>query len=132
MPLWCFALEGGVVDDHGYVGVMVPGLDAVGRYFPFAIAMRTAGDAAAQWRVGGGEWYREMASLALSTLDEDFSLNGLEADIRAVCDGCPDTRALDVRSDIECDWWTLQDDPALPPVRSGLLDSTLFMKLLGQ
>ncbi len=84
MPVWCFVLEGGVVDDHGYAGVMVPGLDAVGRYFPFVIAMPIAPGAAAQWRVSGGEWYREVARLALSTLDDDFSLSRLEARIKAV------------------------------------------------
>jgi type VI secretion system protein ImpM len=132
MPLWCFALEGGVVDEHGYAGVMVPGLDAVGRYFPFVIASRIAPDAAAQWRLGGGEWYREVARLALSTLDDDFSLSGLEARIKSVHDGWAAASRIDVRSDSESDWWTLPDDPAMPPVRSGILDSTLFVKLLGQ
>jgi type VI secretion system protein ImpM len=132
MPLWCFALEGGVIDEHGYAGVMVPGLDAVGRYFPFVIATRIAPDAVAQWRLGGGDWYREIADLALSTLDDDFSLSRLEGEIKAVRDGSAAAERLEVASDIECDWWTLPDDPAMPPVRSGLLDSRLFMKLLGR
>jgi type VI secretion system protein ImpM len=132
MPMWCFALKGGGVDDCGYAGVMVPGLDAVGRYFPFVIAKRIDPDATAQWRVRGGEWYREVARLALSTLNDDFSLSRLEADLKAVCDAGPDARPLDVRSNFESAWWTLPDDPADPPVRGGVLDSSLFMKLLGQ
>ena len=132
MPLWCFVLQGSGVDYYGYAGVMVPGLDAVGRYFPFVIAKRIDPDATAQWRVRGGEWYREVARLALSTLNDDFSLSRLEADIKAVRDGCPGARPLDVRSNIESDWWTLPDDPANPPFRGSVLDSTLFIKLLGQ
>ncbi|MFL9933902.1 type VI secretion system-associated protein TagF [Paraburkholderia sp. RL18-103-BIB-C] len=132
MPLWCFALEGGVVDDYGYAGVMVPSLDAVGRYFPFVIAIRTAPDAAARWRVGGSAWYRQAASLALSTLGDSFTLSRLEADIKAFSEKHEDVWPLGVRSDIGSNWWTLQDDPASPPVRSGTLDSALFTRLLGR
>lgn len=132
MPLWCFVLEGGVIDEHGYAGVMLPGLDAVGRYFPFVMATRIAPDAAAQWRVGGVEWYREVAGLALSTLDDDFSLSRLETQIKAVRDGWSEARRFELRSEIESDWWTLPDDPAMPPVQSDRLDNPLFMKLLGQ
>ena len=132
MPMWCFVLKGGGIDDYGYAGVMVPGLDAVGRYFPFVIAMRADAGVTAQWRVPGGEWYREVARLALSTLNDDFSLSRLEADIKAVRDAGPGARPLDVRSNFESAWWTLLDDPANPPVRGGVLDSSLFMKLLGQ
>jgi type VI secretion system protein ImpM len=114
MPLWCFALEG------------------VGRYFPFVIAIRTAPDAAARWRVGGSAWYRQAASLALSTLGDSFTLSRLEADIKAFSEKHEDVWPLGVRSDIGSNWWTLQDDPASPPVRSGTLDSALFTRLLGR
>src|SRR5260370_20195149 len=60
MPLWCFVLQGSGVDDYGYAGVMVPGLDAVGRYFPFVIAKRIDPDATAQWRGRGGGWGRHV------------------------------------------------------------------------
>ena len=37
-PIWRFALSKGVCDDNTWVGVMMPSVDRVGRYFPLALA----------------------------------------------------------------------------------------------
>ena len=36
-PVWCFALGAGVLGPQRWLGVMMPSVDAVGRYFPLAI-----------------------------------------------------------------------------------------------
>jgi type VI secretion system protein ImpM len=38
MPVWRFALPAGMVSSAGWVGLLVPSVDRVGRYFPLTIA----------------------------------------------------------------------------------------------
>ena len=37
-PLWCFVLGDGVIGDSSWIGVLMPSVDSVGRYFPFTMA----------------------------------------------------------------------------------------------
>ena len=37
-PLWCFALSPSICGNHAWGGVLMPSVDAVGRYFPLTIA----------------------------------------------------------------------------------------------
>ncbi|MEJ8815042.1 type VI secretion system-associated protein TagF [Variovorax ureilyticus] len=37
-PQWCFVLGNDVVDAQGWVGVIVPSVDEMGRHFPFTLA----------------------------------------------------------------------------------------------
>jgi type VI secretion system protein ImpM len=37
-PVWRFALPAGMVSDAGWVGLLVPSVDRVGRYFPLTVA----------------------------------------------------------------------------------------------
>ena len=36
-PLWCFVLSEGVIDGRSWLGVLMPSVDGVGRYFPFTL-----------------------------------------------------------------------------------------------
>ena len=38
-PLWCFELGRGVAGDGLWIGVLMPSVDGVGRYFPFTVAI---------------------------------------------------------------------------------------------
>mgnify|MGYP003576897091 FL=1 len=38
-PVWCFALGAQVVGERGWMGVLMPSVDGVGRYFPFTLAV---------------------------------------------------------------------------------------------
>jgi type VI secretion system protein ImpM len=38
-PLWCFVLGRGVAGDGCWLGVLMPSVDGVGRYFPFTVAV---------------------------------------------------------------------------------------------
>lgn len=77
VPVWCFATRHGVVDEDARTGVLMPGIDAVGRYFPFAIARPVTGDAC----VGGSPWHADATALALSSLKPAFSLAEFEASL---------------------------------------------------
>ena len=41
-PVWCFALGAGVLGPQRWLGVMMPSVDAVGRYFPWRSSLRAA------------------------------------------------------------------------------------------
>ncbi|SEJ19362.1 type VI secretion system-associated protein TagF [Paraburkholderia diazotrophica] len=82
-PIWCFALGAGICGESAWAGVVMPGVDRVGRYFPFTIAAPiTCGDAAA-WLSGAQCWYDEATRRALSTLADDFVLERFDEELDA-------------------------------------------------
>jgi len=71
-PVWCFALGRGSLEQTTWLGVLIPSVDRVGRYFPFTV-MVNAGDCAPlaamhRWQ----DWYGAAQELALDSLDDDF------------------------------------------------------------
>jgi len=73
-PIWHFALAAGVCGEPGWAGVLMPSVDRVGRYFPLTVAYGGAGVAVIQRLHRDGDWYAEVERLALSSLEEGFSL----------------------------------------------------------
>lgn len=80
-PLWHFALGAGLLSEHPWLGILMPSVDRVGRYFPLVIAqpleqVADAGrDAAAWWQLA--------AEAALHSLAQDHGPDGLEAALTA-------------------------------------------------
>jgi type VI secretion system protein ImpM len=72
-PVWCFSLGPQVCGASAWAGVVLPGVDRVGRHFPFTIA--AAVDDIGSWLRGAPEWYDRVEEIALSTLAEDFQLD---------------------------------------------------------
>lgn len=76
-PLWCFALGPGVLTPEAWLGVLMPSVDRVGRYFPLVIvqtvreAVQARGDS-----VRG--WWRGAVDAALQALEQDQGPDGLE------------------------------------------------------
>ena len=75
-PIWCFALGRQVAGEQGWIGVLMPSVDGVGRYFPFAIAVELE---AASPAVLQGEaltaalrWWAHATQAALEGLDGDL------------------------------------------------------------
>lgn len=71
-PVWRFAISGQVLWQKPMVGVMIPSVDEIGRYFPLTVAH--AGDAE-PWAayLHGESWFDQAQDLALSALDESTS-----------------------------------------------------------
>jgi len=74
-PIWSFVLGPGICGSDAWAGVLMPSVDRVGRYFPLTIAVPlpetlSPGDVIA----AGGDWFDRARSLALSSLDDEFSL----------------------------------------------------------
>jgi type VI secretion system protein ImpM len=61
----------------------MPGVDRVGRYFPFTIAQPFEGVELERQLAGAQGWYDRLVELALTTLTPAFSLNEFDAALRA-------------------------------------------------
>ncbi len=86
-PLWRFALAPGVCGDLAWVGILLPSVDRVGRYFPLTVARPLGGGgtalaALAEWSA----WLEAAERLGLSALDEDFDIEAFD---KAVGEGSP-------------------------------------------
>jgi type VI secretion system protein ImpM len=73
MPVWHFALGGGIAGAGQALGVLIPSVDRVGRYFPFTIV----GFCASGGRVAD-DWLLDAERLALSALDDAFDPSALD------------------------------------------------------
>ena len=91
-PLWRFALAPGVCGPHAWAGVMMPSLDRVNRCFPLMVAQELAAPPSLAACLGPhDEWFRQVEDLALSSLDEAFSLDAFDAALLAL-QGAPPAR----------------------------------------
>ncbi|TVQ27872.1 MAG: type VI secretion system-associated protein TagF [Wenzhouxiangella sp.] len=77
-PVWNFAAGPGTLDQSTWLGVLIPSVDRVGRYFPFSV-MVNAGDcppitAMHRWQ----DWFDAAQELALDSLGDDFESDTLE------------------------------------------------------
>jgi type VI secretion system protein ImpM len=138
MPLWHFSMRPGVAGGCGYAGVMMPGIDAVGRYFPFAIArvMTDADEPPRDDGAPGAAWHEAAARLALSSLKTGFSLTAFEAALAVLPtqEAHAATASLPSADDADSVWWhrtAAGERGALVRHRhDGPLDTALFLRLL--
>ncbi|MGQ3054655.1 MAG: type VI secretion system-associated protein TagF [Roseateles sp.] len=118
-PAWRFALLPGCMPDGSgeglRVGVMIPSVDRVGRYFPLVVVSaplpRPAGSAevAALW-----QWAGQVEEIAVNALHEDWSAEALDA---ALADAPPPPAQ--------------PADPTLPPGLTALLSQAAWDGLQG-
>ena len=75
-PIWCFALGRQVAGDRAWIGVLMPSVDGVGRYFPFAIAVELEADSPGTLRgealAAALRWWAHATQAALEGLDGDL------------------------------------------------------------
>ncbi|GLK88362.1 type VI secretion system-associated protein TagF [Pseudomonas turukhanskensis] len=84
-PLWRFAVPANLLGSQPVVGVMMPSIDRVGRYFPLTIASLLASDADIASVVGGDErWFEQAEALLLSTLEPDADVDRFEQGVQAL------------------------------------------------
>lgn len=74
-PVWRMAFAPGVAGPDPVIGIMMPSVDRIGRYFPLIIAAPLAGLELTAERIAQlTPWFDEAEALALLTLDADFSI----------------------------------------------------------
>lgn len=84
-PLWCFVWAPRVIDDGWWIGVLMPSVDSVGRYFPLLV-MRDA-DHAPDNVLGLSQlstWYDSVGRCTLATLQPHARLEQFEAQLAGV------------------------------------------------
>jgi type VI secretion system protein ImpM len=80
-PLWCFALGQGVVGVKPWIGVLMPSVDSVGRYFPLTLVIELEQDVPAASHdpmAGMRSWWARSAQAALSALDADLDASAFD------------------------------------------------------
>lgn len=84
-PAWRFALMPGCLDGAAWVGVLVPSVDRVGRYFPLTIAAPLEDAASAiDAMIGAREWFQAIEHAALDMLDPTADAAMLDARLAAI------------------------------------------------
>lgn len=79
-PIWRFAWAPGVVDAQWWLGVMMPSVDKVGRYFPLLIARSAAAlPDTAEGLSTLEAWYAHLSATALGTLRPGATLEDFES-----------------------------------------------------
>jgi len=83
MPVWRFVLSPGVLTTSAWAGLVAPSVDAVGRYFPLAVA--SALPSASLDLVGtllaAGSWLDELEAVALSAIAPGADTAAIDAGI---------------------------------------------------
>ncbi|MBN8429891.1 type VI secretion system-associated protein TagF [Microbulbifer salipaludis] len=73
-PIWLFAMSPGVLDRQGWIGILVPSVDSVGRYFPVTLAAPLEnGSNPFAVLVEAEEWYEQASTLAIEALQHALS-----------------------------------------------------------
>ncbi len=78
-PIWRFALTPGLCGKSGWMGVVMPSVDRVGRYFPLTIAVpiQQHTNTPALFSLSD-DWYCELEAVALAALEDELELHSLE------------------------------------------------------
>ena len=90
-PVWYFAAGPGNIDQQTWIGVLIPSVDRVGRYFPLSIVREFGSGSPLDAMRRARAWYAGAERLALDCLDEHFRAGDLEPRLRELPDVAPDT-----------------------------------------
>ena len=82
-PVWRFVTGAGTIGQHPTIGVLMPSVDRVGRYFPLILAAELPGCASPSrlFRVAD-DWFDGAEALARSCLADDFEFDRFDASVR--------------------------------------------------
>ncbi len=78
-PIWRFALTPGLCGENGWMGIIMPSVDRVGRYFPLTIAVPISEQLHYPSLLSlSNNWYLELEKAALTALEDELDLHSLE------------------------------------------------------
>jgi type VI secretion system protein ImpM len=80
-PVWRFALSNGMCGPDGIVGLWMPSVDRIGRYFPLMIGSCRPGDGPSLMTRGGMTWLDAAEAAGRMALADDLSPDELAARI---------------------------------------------------
>ncbi|WP_069472314.1 type VI secretion system-associated protein TagF [Candidatus Marithrix sp. Canyon 246] len=82
-PIWHFLLSAGLCGSSSWLGLMMPSVDKVGRYFPLTVAIKLPFQISENSLTDTAivNWFAQADDLALSTLEEPFDFDQFVLDI---------------------------------------------------
>ncbi len=84
-PIWRFVLGPGLCGAAPTLGVLMPSVDRVGRYFPLVIAAQLPGCLSPGTMFHSARtWFDAAEQLILRSLDDDFDFDSFDADVVAM------------------------------------------------
>ena len=85
MPVWRFVTSAGMLTPNAWAGVMVPSVDAVGRYFPLAVAaaLPSASVDLAGTLFAAQSWFDQLEAVALEAISPGANSAAIDAAIVA-------------------------------------------------
>ena len=101
-PIWRFVLGPRLCGDAPSLGVMIPSVDRVGRYFPLVVAAQLPGCLSPGTLFESArDWFDRAEQLILTSLDDEFDLDQFDTEVRALglppysrTNGTPPAQAL--------------------------------------
>ncbi|MGH1485288.1 MAG: type VI secretion system-associated protein TagF [Cellvibrionaceae bacterium] len=82
-PIWHFAIMPNVAHEKAILGVVIPSVDEVGRYFPLTIAHTGDHDIWSAY-LHGDEWYNTAEKVALMTLADETTYSNLIGELESL------------------------------------------------
>jgi len=114
--VWRFLLAPGVIGSGAYAGVMMPSVDAVGRYYPLTICAPIASPAwtARLARAEGHCWFDQIETIALAALSRNLNPEQLDNALMRVPmpSAMPEDGQLDAAALQLADTWRLNGGQA--------------------
>ncbi len=87
-PIWRFALSPGLCGKDAWLGIVMPSVDRVGRYFPLTIACKVnAKTSLIHTFSEASDWFEELESVAISALENDLAVEAFDSLVRNIS-GC--------------------------------------------
>jgi type VI secretion system protein ImpM len=120
MPAWRFVLSPGLVTPNAWAGVMLPSVDAVGRYFPLTAAcpLPSASLDLVATLFAAAPWFDEIEAIALSAIAPKVDTAAIDAAL--------------VRREFRSEWLHLPADDAEATVAEPRSGEQLLALLLGE
>lgn len=79
-PIWRFVIGPRMLGDSAWVGIVVPSVDRVGRYFPLTLAQPITPDIdITATYLANSEWFQSMEKLGTDALKQDLNFEGFES-----------------------------------------------------
>jgi len=77
-PIWRFAMSEGVLDESAWIGMIVPSVDRVGRYFPISVLSRVPTQANLfEYLMLQTGWFKKIEECLLDALDAQLDVDEL-------------------------------------------------------
>ena len=84
-PIWRFALSPGLCGKDAWLGIVMPSVDRVGRYFPLTIASKVnANTSLIHTFSEASDWFEELETAAISALENDLAVEAFDSMVRNI------------------------------------------------